>query len=635
MIALDTETFLISPGCLAPPLVCVSVSDGTLYHVNEALPHVAELIKGPLVGHNVAYDMAVLMSEFPSLVQGVFDAYDQDLITDTLLREKLIDIARGQLGGAFVRGRWTEFRYGLADIAKRRLGLEVEKGQERVTFAPLRDLPLDQWPEEHKEYAVKDAVVTLSIWQDQESADILLRDQYRQSRAAFALHLASCWGMVTDPHAIARLKANTEGAYEAARRTLMDAGIVRPNGSRDTKAAKKLMLEAMGEAEIKRTKTYLEIQKKAEEAEASEAELAKLNDPLFGVALDEEACVASGHPLLQAYADLSSLMTIVETHIPALLNGTRAPIQPRFNSLVETGRTSCKGHDETGPTYGYQVQNVSRAPGIRECFIPRPGYVYVSADYSGLELHTWAQCCLWIAGFSALAEALNAGKDAHVMLATNLTGLSYSELEAKIKAGDEEAKEARQFAKIGNFGLQGGMGVSTFIKWSGAAYGKKLSLAQAESIKEAWKSTWPEHDPYFRHVSEQVREGGGEATITQFLSERVRGGLTFTVAANSPFQGLGADLAKEAFYVVQREAFVGRLQGSRAVNFVHDEIILETPEDLVTEHAQVLAEIMVSVGSKWLPNVHPKAEPCAMRRWSKKAKTIWENGRLVPWDEDQ
>ena len=135
----------------------------------------------------------------------------------------------------------------------------------------------------------------------------------------------------------------------------------------------------------------------------------------------------------------------------------------------------------------------------------------------------------------------------------------------------------------------------------------------------------------------------GEATVKHLFSERWRGACTYCAASNTFFQGLGSDAAKRALYLVQRACYThdgreGRpysvLFGSRSVNFVHDEIILET-EDTPGAHdvAIELARVMVEGANEFLPDVPARTEPLLSRCWSKKAKPVFgPDGRLVPWE---
>ena len=121
-IAFDTETHLIGPGMLAPPLVCVQwqerQSDPSwafskllppeMLHREASRPRVELWLNGDetLVGHNVSYDMGVIGAQWPDLLPAIFDKYDRDEVTDTLIREQLIMIGRGtfkfQMGDVLV-----------------------------------------------------------------------------------------------------------------------------------------------------------------------------------------------------------------------------------------------------------------------------------------------------------------------------------------------------------------------------------------------------------------------------------------------------------------------------------------------------------------------------------------------------
>ena len=87
--------------------------------------------------------------------------------------------------------------------------------------------------------------------------------------------------------------------------------------------------------------------------------------------------------------------------------------------MVNTGRTSCRKPN---------VQNQPRLGGVRECWVPRKGNVYVQADYSIAELCALAQCCIFMGLESKMAEALNEGKDLHLDFASNVLGISYLSL---------------------------------------------------------------------------------------------------------------------------------------------------------------------------------------------------------------
>ncbi|NCX22192.1 MAG: S1 RNA-binding domain-containing protein, partial [Betaproteobacteria bacterium] len=90
------------------------------------------------------------------------------------------------------------------------------------------------------------------------------------------------------------------------------------------------------------------------------------------------------------------------------------------------------------------IQNLPRKGGMRECFVPRPGYVFAAADYEQMELRTVAQVCLAQFHFSRLAEALNAGLDPHLEMAARIVGVSYEEALRRKKAGDEAIRDFKK-----------------------------------------------------------------------------------------------------------------------------------------------------------------------------------------------
>lgn len=609
IVAFDTETALIAPGRLAPPLVCISWAkdedSGLLHHADsQAREFVEELLKADtVVGHNVAYDMAVFAAKWPDLLPRIFAAYADSRITDTMLREKLQHIALGVYRGyKKVNGETVKLGYSLADVAKRRLGRDLDKTTWRTGYAELSDIPLHEWPEGARQYAIYDAMTTYAIWQDQEAEGReLLADQYRQARAAWWLHLASAWGLKTDAEGVRRFKEQIETDLRTAQAVCIRAGVVRTNGTRDTKAAARLMEAACREKGIEAART----EKGA-------------------VALDRGSCEKVGHPILTAYAELSSLSKQLSTDVPLLLSGETTPIQARFETLLETGRTSSSPN----------IQNLPRKGGMRECFVPRAGYVFAAADYEQMELRTVAQVCLARFGYSRLAEALNAGIDPHLEMAARIVGVSYEQALRRKKEGDETIDNARQTAKVANFGFPGGLGAGRLVEFARGTYGVNLSEVEAQQLKAVWLQSWPEFRDYFNWIGGVCDELN--PTIEQLYVGRRRGGVSYTEACNSMFQGLAADAAKNAGFLVSRACYVepsSPLYGSRIVNFVHDEIIIEAPEEKAHEAAMELARLMVDGASVLMPDVPPKVEPLLMRRWSKKAKPLKdEQGRLVPWN---
>ncbi len=273
---------------------------------------------------------------------------------------------------------------------------------------------------------------------------------------------------------------------------------------------------------------------------------------------------------------------------------------------------------------------------VRQCFIPRAGWVYIGSDYDTIELKALASVCLALVGHSEMAEALRRGEDLHVSFAANMLGISYAEALTRKNAGDNEIGEYRQLAKIANFGLSGGLGAATFVDYA-AGMGVTISLEKSKWLKDAWFKRWPEMKAYFDLVAKMVEENGG--TIVQLRSNRVRGGASFCAAANGFFQGLVSDGAKEALWKVAKECYVTKtspLYGCRPVFFVHDEILIEAPfsvwgAERTARAAERLTAVMIeAMAERWIPDIPITSKPVITRRLYKGAEPVKVDGVLVP-----
>lgn len=153
-LAFDTETCLIRRGLLAPPLVCVTWQrrgqPAGIAHHSEAEPLIRGWLEDPntlLIGHHIAFDMAVIAECYPPLRSLIFAVYETDRVTDTMLRGMLIDIASGTYRGRPAgHGKFIKYEYNLAALAKRYADIELSKDAWRTSYAEFLHTPLNQWP---------------------------------------------------------------------------------------------------------------------------------------------------------------------------------------------------------------------------------------------------------------------------------------------------------------------------------------------------------------------------------------------------------------------------------------------------------------------------------------------------------
>jgi DNA polymerase I-like protein with 3'-5' exonuclease and polymerase domains len=271
--------------------------------------------------------------------------------------------------------------------------------------------------------------------------------------------------------------------------------------------------------------------------------------------------------------------------------------------------------------------------GMRECLVAREGFSLISVDFDAFEMRTWAQILVWLFGFSACAlpAILNDPKRCpHVEFGSRIytasdskPDLTFEEAYALKKLDPKEFKALRGLAKGPNFGLPGGMSAKRLVGYCYSSYGVSINLEMAETMVAVWKEMYPEADPYLSWVKDQVgRKYGSKAQITQFFSKRLRGRVGYTNGANGFFQGLAADIAKIAYSRACEEAYCDRssdLYGSYPAAFIHDEELMESPDEQRTEAGLRLATIFTETAMEICPDVLFTAAPAAMKELSKAA----------------
>jgi hypothetical protein len=652
MLAFDTETALIREAKLAPELACLTFSDGVgedIIHWTEAEQIAGDLLEREVTTANGSYDLAVLWAAYPELKDLIWEGLVAGRYHDILLRQALMDIGAGCYRRVYRRlpgaDKPTLLRYSLSDLHARYYGQSMEKDEWRLRYGELRPLPLSQWPQGAIKYATYDAVATARIHDLQDAAAIEqgrthnLWDEPAQMRAAFALHLASCWGFRTDLRQVEKVIGQIDNEQPTLARKLLSVGLVRKKGdeyTRSEKMAKAMMYAAVGDAGELTDVGYKKVKAGL---------LTKAQGLAQGyIRIDEEWCEVSGDQNLIAYYQFrqNQLLRAKLTHIQTAAFHS-LPIQTSFTTLMETGRTSSSENKLIKNSMA--LQNPPRKGGMRECFVARPGCTLIACDYGQAELVALAQITYAAFGHSKMRDLINAGMDLHVDFAKEIlaieTGrkMSYEEAWALHKAKDSTMRARRTLSKGFNFGKPGGLGAASFQSYVRKAWGVTLTFEQSKSLGYAWLKHFPEMREYFAWISSLVEVGGGRTDVQQYFSGRWRGRCFYTQAANTLFQGLTADAAKAAFFEVSRHCYTVRssaLYGCRPLLFLHDEVICEAPIAQASEAAVEMERLMVGVYQKYTPDVKIGADAHLMDRWSKDAEaTHDERGKLVPWNPPQ
>jgi DNA polymerase-1 len=673
MKALDTETYLLRPGRVAPKMVVGQVAND----VSTRLLYPGEvrdfLLRTDRNCEEVAFafapfDLAVSCAMFPELIDTCWSLLRKGLVRDTHIRQALLDLGRGTF---LIGADGTPLtRYSLQNVAEKVLGVYVAKATTpRLFYAHLDGVAHELWPQDAKDYALKDARVTYDVVEKQREGavddpgilNLLLEPE--NNRANFALYLMSCWGVRTDKAMVEDVAREAQQKHDEMVAKFTDAGIFRgeewcrnysepftrnpePHKCCDD-TCKPWPASQVG---TKDTKWLKELVRRAYS-----------NDPpttkTEGVSTSRDTLLESGNDLLMALGESGADETVYKTYVDAIRRGVDVPINGRYDPIKRTLRTGMGDPN---------LQNPPRIGRVRECVVARPGTVLVSVDYPSQELVTLGETLLRMFGQSELANGLNAGKDLHVLVASRVLGLTYEEGFAQKKAKDPKMKVQRQSAKITNYGSAGGMGPEKLVifarqpandrtRFCGQPKclehyvhtfnsGEKAVLcpdcvAKARVFRRAWLNTFPEMQQYFDYISLETEDWEnnvielpgpvGEPTLY------VRG-RRFSEAANIRFQSLAARMSKDAISRVSEACYTDRtspLYDSRPVLFLHDEVIVEVPEhDHVTEAAYEVARHFREAAQHWCPNIRCEPEPALMRRWFKAAeKAVGKDGKLRCW----
>lgn len=589
MTPFDTETAKILRGLRSPPLACITWGNGNIS--TDGREFLDRYLGTPLVGHNGAFDMAVLGAQYPEYLPRIFQAYDNDTITDTMVREQLRDVASGRFKGYLQDGKWVKPKYNLGAVAERYGVKGINKEDPyRLRYGDYIGLPLSQWPPGAIKYATRDASGTGEI----ADAQGPITDEYRQTRYAFQTTLWSAWGIRTERSRVDQYAARLRAKQQDLFMQLVYTKLIHPSGRKHTAMVKRRM-EDLGCVRL------------TEEGE---------------IAIDAEACRASGDPDLCLFADYSVVSASINRDIPMLMAGTEVPVQARFK-MVASGRYGTSAPNISNLDTGEQGVDL----GVRECFVPRPGKVFFQADYEGHELRTLAQVCYSKFGFSKLRDMLNGGIDPLSYFASMSSGVSYEDICTK-----KEHKPLRQAAKPNLYGRPGGLGDDSFIKLAKDNYGVTLDVKEAKRQKQIWLDTFPEMALYFEHIN-SLQYDEKLYRYVAHGSNRVRGGCTYNSACNGYFQSLGADVSMLAGWLITRECYTPGtvLYGSRVIMSTYDEFLGECDEEIGHEVAHRVEELMVKAADYLMPDVKSKAPPTLQRYYSKRATAVWENGRLMPW----
>lgn len=224
---------------------------------------------------------------------------------------------------------------------------------------------------------------------------------------------------------------------------------------------------------------------------------------------------------------------------------------------------------------------------IRALFVARPGKVFLSADYSQIQLRIVAM----LAKDRAMTEIFKSGRDIHTETAAKIFHVE----------SDKVDKEMRRKAKVINFGILYGMGPRALSKEAG------ISNKEAEEYIAKYFAVYPGVKSYIDQTVESAKKTGFTETIfgrKRFIS-LIKASLPFLrsqgerIAMNAPIQGTEADIMKLAMIHIDRSLAKARLsEKAYFVLQIHDEFLLEVEEGILTDVAKIVESEMEQVLDK-------------------------------------
>ena len=305
------------------------------------------------------------------------------------------------------------------------------------------------------------------------------------------------------------------------------------------------------------------------------------------------------HPIVGKILEYRELKKLLSTYIdvlPSLINPQTGKIHTTYNQIVTaTGRLS-----SSNPNLQNLPIRSERGKFIREAVIPDPGCLFLSADYSQIELRLMAH----FSGDEHMLDAFRSGQDIHAATAAKIFGCNIEDV----------TKDQRRRAKTANFGII--YGISAF----GLAQQLDCPRSEAQALINDYFNAFPGVARFIEESKERARKQGYVETafgrkryLPDILSHNatVRG-FAERNAVNAPIQGTAADLIKIAMVRIHNRMKAAGLKSQMTMQ-VHDELNFNVPEsevgtmrDIVVTEMQNAMQLSIpliaecGVGHNWL-----------------------------------
>ena len=554
-IAFDTETTSTDP--LRADLVGISMSvkEGTGYYIpvghagltaqlpiTDVIDALRPAFTDPRIekaGHNIKYD---------ALVLGNYGLQVAPLTFDTMLAEWLIDPGSHNLGLKDMAGHYL-------NASMTHIEELIGKGKTQIT--------MDQVPvESAAPYAAADAEVTLRLvpllakkMEDRKCTKIF--DEIEMPLVPVLMQMERA-GIMLDTQFLKKFSQEMEVRLRAIEDEVYKA-VGYPFNLNSTQQLSKVLFETLRLEPPDRNK-----------------KTASGHFSTSAAVLDE---LSGKHPvvdLLLEYRELAKLKSTYLDALPLQINPRTGRVHTNFNQTgTVTGRVA-----SSDPNLQNIPTRTEIGRQVRLGFVASPGHQLLSVDYSQIELRIVAH----MSGDKAMLDAFRAGQDIHAATSAAILNIPL----------DQVNKDQRRRAKAINFGLIYGM--SAF----GLSRSTDLTLGEAENFVKDYFEHFPGVKAYLDNIRVLAARQGyvetmlGRRRYFPNLANPINVAMRNREereAINAPIQGTAADIMKLALIHLPEVLAAKRLK-ARILLQVHDELVLEVPDEELKETASVVQSVM-------------------------------------------
>ena len=558
MIGLDTETTGIDPMSCELVGISLAAEPGTGYYIpvghssgdpqlpldliREKLAPILSDPSLPKAGHNIKYDMIVLARQGMPVLGIKFD---------TMIAGWILDPESRQLG--------------LKPMAKSLLGIrmtEIEtligKGKQQITMdrVPVKDAA---------PYAAADAEVVLQLIPV--LREKMLREQTEHIFNEYEIPLIPVLagmemrGVLLDRDFLRQMSASLSDRLAALEKEIYDlAGY--PFNINSTQQLSAVLFNTLGLVPPRTAK--------------------KTAAGSYSTAADVLEEMRGEHPVIEKileYREIGKLKSTYTDTLPETVDKNTGRVHTSFNQTgTVTGRLA-----SNSPNLQNIPTRTELGKQIRTAFTAAPGCRLLSVDYSQIELRIVAH----MSGDEAMIAAFNAGQDIHAATAAAIYHCGI----------DEVTKDQRRHAKAINFGLIYGMSSFGLSKSTG------LTPAEASAFVKAYFEQFPKVKSFLDGLRQTAAQQGWVQTLAgrKRYFPNLKREMNYNLrnreereAINAPVQGTSADILKAAMIRLPAELEKRGLHASIILQ-VHDELMLEVPEEELAETQNAVREVMENI----------------------------------------